>query len=140
MVPDLRKTSLGMEFFCNEKDALWCLTDVALVAHAVRELEVLGFADADDVEDGVVLRQPKAYPVYDAGYRERLATIQQYLATIENLQTLGRNGMHRYNNQDHSMMTGILAVRNLLGEKHDLWEVNTDRSYYEEFATESEDM
>lgn len=137
MVPDSRKTSLGMEFFCDEGDDLWRMTDVALIAQAVRELELLGFADADDIEDGVVLRQTKAYPVYDPGYREQLQVIRRYLDSIENLQTLGRNGMHRYNNQDHSMLTGILAARNILGEKNDLWDVNTERSYYEEFVVES---
>ena len=140
MVPDSRKTSLGMEFFCNEDDEMWQMTDVALIAHAVRELAVLKIADADEVEDGVVLRQPKAYPMYDPGYRERVKIIQDYLSSFENLQTLGRNGMHRYNNQDHSMLTGILAARNLQGEKHDLWSVNTERSYYEEFVVESGDM
>jgi protoporphyrinogen oxidase len=77
-----------------------------------------------------------AYPVYDAGYREHVATIRRYLEPIENLQTIGRNGMHRYNNQDHAMLTGLLASRNLQGEAHDLWTVNTDRSYYEDFTTE----
>ena len=136
MVPDPHKTSLGMEFFCNEGDDIWTMTDVALIAQAARELAVLGLAGADEVEDGTVLRQPKAYPVYDPGYRGRLKIIRQYLASIENLQTLGRNGMHRYNNQDHSMLTGMLAVRNLSGETHDLWDVNTDRSYYEEFVVD----
>jgi protoporphyrinogen oxidase len=136
MVPDPRKTSLGMEFFCNEDDEMWNMTDVALIALAARELAELGFADAEEVEDGVVLRQAKAYPVYDPGYLERVRVIQRFLSSITNLQTLGRNGMHRYNNQDHSMLTGMLAARNVLGEKHDLWEVNTERSYYEEFLTD----
>ena len=136
MVPDAHKTSLGMEFFCNEGDEIWKMADVGLIAHAVRELSVLRIVDPDEVEDGMVLRQPKAYPVYDPGYRERLKVIQDYLFKIKNLQTLGRNGMHRYNNQDHSMLTGILAARNLFGEKHNLWKVNTDRSYYEEFVVD----
>ncbi|MCL4393393.1 MAG: NAD(P)/FAD-dependent oxidoreductase [Chloroflexi bacterium] len=140
MVPDPSTTSLGMEFFCDEGDELWTMSDVALIAHAVRELEVLRLADPDEVVDGVVVRQPKAYPVYDPGYRERLQVIQRYLASIENLQTMGRNGTHRYNNQDHSMVTGILAAWNVLGQKNDLWGVNTDRSYYEEFVVESDDM
>jgi protoporphyrinogen oxidase len=97
-------------------------------------------ARPEEVEDGVVLRQPKAYPVYDPNYRERLQVIRRYLDTFENLQTIGRNGMHRYNNQDHSMLTGILAARNVRGEKHDLWEVNTERSYYEEFIVDEGDM
>ena len=86
------------------------------------------------MEDGVVIRQPKAYPVYDGEYRQHLQLIQNYLNTFENLQTVGRNGMHRYNNQDHSMLTGMLAAKNIQGEKHNLWEVNTERSYYEDFT------
>lgn len=143
MVPDLSKTSLGMEYFCNEAnpsdtlalaDELWGRSDAELMALAKEELAQLGLARADEVEEGIVIRQPKAYPVYDAEYRQHLAVIQKFLATISNLQTIGRNGMHRYNNQDHSMLTGMLAARNLLGETHDLWQVNTQRSYYEEFT------
>lgn len=135
MVPDPEKTSLGMEFFCDIGDETWTKSDPALVALAIHELGKLGLADASDVKDGVVIRQPRAYPVYNADYREHLEVIRQFLTTIRNLQTIGRNGMHRYNNQDHSMLTGLLAARNLLGEDHDLWRVNTDRSYYEEFTT-----
>ena len=135
MVPDQRKTSIGMEYFCDEGDAIWSSPNDELIELAKRELEELGLARAADVEDGVVIRQPKAYPVYDAEYRRHLDVIQRYLATFTNLQTTGRNGMHRYNNQDHSMLTGMLAVKNLLGEEHDLWNVNTERSYYEEFQT-----
>jgi hypothetical protein len=80
----------------------------------------------------VVFRQPKAYPVYTGEYKDYLELIKNYLASIENLQTTGRNGMHMYNNQDHSMLTAMLAVKNILGEKHDLWAVNTERSYHEE--------
>jgi len=136
MVPDLSKTSLGMEYFCNQapSDELWGRSDAELIALAKEELAQLGLARADEVEEGIVIRQPKAYPVYDAEYRQHLSVIQKYLATIRNLQTIGRNGMHRYNNQDHSMLTGLLAARNVLGESHDLWQVNTERSYYEEFT------
>ena len=133
MVPDPRKTSLGMEYFCTEGDDTWTMSDAELIEMATRELVNLGLAEIGDVEDGVVFRQPRAYPVYDREYRKHLEVIQRFLATIGNLQTIGRNGLHRYNNQDHSMLTGMLAVRNLVGEKHDLWSVNTDRSYYEEF-------
>ena len=134
MVPDSRKTCLGMEYFCSEGDRKWEMSDVELLDLATSEVVKLGFASGNEVEDGVVIRQPKAYPVYDAEYRYHLRVIQNYLGTIENLQTIGRNGMHRYNNQDHSMLTGILAARNLMGENHDLWQVNTERSYYEEFT------
>ena len=96
----------------------------------------MGLARAEEVEDGTVIRQPKAYPVYDRDYRAHLEVLQNYLTKFENLQTIGRNGMHRYNNQDHSMLTAILAVRNLFGEQHDLWTVNAERSYHENFTKE----
>jgi protoporphyrinogen oxidase len=136
LVPDASKTCLGMEYFCNEGEELWKMSDDALVELATRELVRLGLAKTGDVEDGVVIRQPKAYPVYDGEYRGHLRVLEGFLKGIENLQTIGRNGMHRYNNQDHSMLTGMLAVRNILGEKHDLWDVNTERSYYEEFSVD----
>ena len=134
MVPDLAYTSLGMEYFCEEGDTLWCQSDEALITLAKQELMMLGLANASLVVDGCVIRQPKAYPTYDAEYQKQLVIIREYLDGIENLQTIGRNGMHRYNNQDHSMLTGILAARNLAGESHDLWNVNTERSYYEEWT------
>ena len=136
MVPDASKTCLGMEYFCSQGDSIWEMSDTELIELATRELASLGLAKVEDVEDGVVIRQPKAYPVYDRDYRQHLEVIKDFLTTFENLQTIGRNGMHRYNNQDHAMLTGMLAVRNLLGEHHDLWDVNTERSYYEEFTTE----
>ena len=135
-MPDPSKTCLGMEYFCNEHDGLWSMADKDLIALASRHPPQLGLADREAVEDGVVIRQHKAYPVYDHDYRRHLAVIQQFINTCENLQTVGRNGMHRYNNQDHSMLAAMLAVRNLNGESHDLWNVNTERSYYEEFMTE----
>jgi protoporphyrinogen oxidase len=134
MVPDASKTCLGMEYFCTENDQMWQKSDAELIQIATQELEQLGLANARDVEDGVVIRQPKAYPVYDQEYRQHVQVIQDYLLTFENLQTVGRNGMHRYNNQDHSMLTGLLAARNVMGENHDLWDVNTERSYAEEFT------
>lgn len=137
MVPDPRKTCLGMEYFCSEGDTLWQMSDTELLDLATDELAALGLAKVKEIEDGVVLRQPKAYPVYDKDYRQHLRVLQDYLATIENLQTIGRNGMHRYNNQDHSMLAGILAVKNLLGKNYNLWEINTERSYYEDMETES---
>lgn len=137
MVPDQNKTCLGMEYFCDEGDDLWNLTDTELLDLAAKEVGVLGLAATDEVEDGCVIRQPKAYPVYDRDYQDHLKVIQAFLETFENLQTTGRNGMHRYNNQDHSMLTGVLAARNLLGDEyHDLWEVNTERSYHEQFTKE----
>lgn len=134
MVPDPGKTSLGMEYFCTEGDALWRMSDADLVALATREIVKLKLAEAAEVENGVVFRQPKAYPVYDGEYTAHLAMIRRFLATVGNLQVIGRNGMHRYNNQDHSMLTGLLAVGNLLGQDHDLWDVNVERVYSEELA------
>ena len=135
MVPEAGKSSLGMEYFCSQGDATWEMSDADLVALAGREIAELGLAPAESVERGVVIRQPKAYPVYDEAYRAHLDVIRKWLGGLENLQTVGRNGMHRYNNQDHSMLTAILAVRNLFGEDHDLWEVNVERSYHEDFQT-----
>ncbi len=136
MVPDPSKTCLGMEYFCDEGDEIWRLSESELISLATQEIAQLGLAQAAQVEDGTVIRQPKAYPVYDRDYREHLQVIQDYLGQFENLYTIGRNGMHRYNNQDHSMLTAILAVENLFGAGHDLWTVNTERSYQEEFTKE----
>jgi protoporphyrinogen oxidase len=139
MVPDPRKTCVGMEYFCSEGDRLWELSDQELVELASREIVGLDLLDnLDRIKDGTVIRQHKAYPVYDGEYREHLTVICDYLQTFENLQTVGRNGMHRYNNQDHSMLTGLLAAKNVLGEHHDLWQVNTERSYHEDFLKDRE--
>jgi hypothetical protein len=132
MVPDPAKTSIGMEYFCSEGDEIWAMSDFQLLELASRELTKLGLADSEEILDGVVLRQPNAYPIYDRGYAERLDVIQKYLWEYKNLQTIGRNGMHRYNNMDHSMLTGMLAVENVLGKNHDLWEVTEEHIYLEE--------
>jgi len=132
MVPDPGKTSLGLEYFCTEGDDLWRMTETELIELGKREMEQIGLLKAAEVVDGAVVRQRKAYPVYNGTYAQYLATIKAYLASFGNLQTVGRNGLHKYNNQDHSMLTAMLAVRNLLGEQHDVWSVNTDRSYHEE--------
>jgi len=131
MVPDPKLTCLGMEYFCNENDRLWSMTDSELVQLAARELTAIGIAREGLVNDGVVVRMPKAYPVYDEEYPQAVATIREYLDRFVNLQVIGRNGMHRYNNMDHSMLTGMMAVRNLSGEKHDLWAINADEEYHE---------
>ena len=132
LVPDARRTSLGMEYFCSVGDAVWSRTDAELLDLAARELEVLGLAPGARVEDGCVIRQEKAYPVYDTAYRGHVETIRGYLARFENLQTIGRNGTHRYNNQDHAMLAGRLAARNVLGERLDVWAVNAESSYLED--------
>jgi protoporphyrinogen oxidase len=131
MVPDAGRTSLGMEYFCSKGDTLWAMDDQALLALAVRELEQLELGSSAHVVDGCVVRQRRAYPVYDESYRERVQAIRSYLAGIGNLQTIGRNGTHRYNNQDHSTVAGLMAARNILGERHDVWNINTDGSYLE---------
>lgn len=137
MVPEAGKTCLGMEYFCSEGDDLWQRSDADLIKLATQEAIALKIGvQPGDVQDGTVIRQYKAYPVYDGEYRQHLQVIQEYLETFENLQTVGRNGMHRYNNQDHSMLTAMLAVQNILGEDHDLWTVNVERSYHEEFTKE----
>jgi protoporphyrinogen oxidase len=133
MVPDPGKSSLGLEYFCTEGDELWTMTDRDLVELGKAEVERIGLARADEIEDGCVVRVPKSYPVYDLGYSEHLAVVRQFVDGLDNVQTIGRNGLHRYNNQDHAMLTGMLAVRNAtLGERNDLWSVNVDQEYHEE--------
>ena len=137
MVPDPARTALGLEYFVNVGDDLWAMADEDLVALGTRECALLGLVNADDVKDGCVVRMPKAYPVYDQGYQEALATLRGWLDPIENLQLIGRNGQHRYNNQDHSMLTAIYAARNVAaGGAYELWSVNVDEEYHEEVATD----
>jgi len=135
MVPDASKTCLGMEYFCSEGDDIWSMSDEELIALASQEIQGLGLMEKGvKVEDGTVIRQRKAYPVYDAEYKANLEVVREYLAQFENLQTVGRNGMHRYNNQDHSMMSGLLAAKNVLGSSHNLWTINTEKSYHEGYT------
>ena len=133
MVPDPTKSSLGLEYFCAEGDALWNTPDDQLIELASREIETIGLANQADIVDGCVFRVPKAYPVYDSSYAGYMVAVRQFVDGLQNLQTVGRNGLHRYNNQDHAMLTGMQAVRNLvLGERNDLWNVNTEAEYHEE--------
>ncbi len=126
-------TCLGVEYFCFEGDDIWEMSDDEAVAFATAELAEIGLIDPAKVVDGVKVRVPKAYPMYDLGYDERVAVLRRYLSTFQNLKTFGRNGLHRYNNQDHSMWTAILATLNLLdGSDHDVWAVNTEAEYLEE--------
>jgi protoporphyrinogen oxidase len=132
MVPDPSKACIGMEYFCFAGDDLWTMSDDELVELAARELEQLGLSTRAKVERGFAIRVPKAYPIYDAEYAGRVATIRGWLDGIENLQQVGRNGLHRYNNSDHSMLTAMRAVDNLIaGTKHDIWEVNAESVYHE---------
>src|SRR5580765_5577062 len=132
MVPDPDKACLGLEYFCFAGDDLWTMDDDDLVELAASELEQLGLAPRAKVERGWAIRVPKAYPIYDADYAERVSRIRSFLETIGNLQQVGRNGLHRYNNSDHSMLTAMRAVDNLLaGAHHDIWEVNAESVYHE---------
>ncbi len=132
MVPEKGRTCLGMEYFCFEGDGLWTAKDEDLVKLATEELGRLGLADPKHVVDGTVVRMPKAYPIYDAEYRGHLDNVREYLDGFANLHPVGRNGMHKYNNQDHSMLTAMMVVWNMYGAKHDVWAVNTDFEYHEE--------
>ena len=134
MIPEPGKTCLGLEFFVNEGDELWVSSDDDLIALGTREMATLGLLDPARVEKGYVVRMPKAYPMYDASYKENVDTLRGWLAECaRNVHPVGRNGMHRYNNQDHSMYTAMLTVENLVnGTSHDVWEVNVEADYHEE--------
>jgi protoporphyrinogen oxidase len=133
MVPDPDKACIGMEYFCFAGDELWETPDEDLVQMAMDELEKLGLAKREAFEFGFATRVPKAYPMYDLDYSDRVEAIKGWLAGIENLQQVGRNGLHRYNNSDHSMLTAMRAVDNLLkGTNHDIWAVNAESVYHEE--------
>jgi protoporphyrinogen oxidase len=135
MVPEAGLNCYGMEYFCFEGDGLWTSSDTELRARATEELVRLGLAAREDVVDGTVIRQPKAYPVYDADYLTHTETIRAALeAHCPGLHLVGRNGMHKYNNQDHAMMTAVLTARNILAGKqlYDVWQVNQDAEYHEE--------
>jgi protoporphyrinogen oxidase len=139
MVPDVTKSSLGLEYFCNQGDELWNMADADLVELGKRELEKIGLARAADVVDGTVFRVEKSYPVYDSTYRQHLEVIKTYIQCFHNFQTIGRNGLHRYNNQDHAMLTGMYAVRNaLFGETTVLWNINAEQDYHEEIRKEKD--
>ena len=132
---------IGLEYFVTEGDRLWTMADADLVRHAIAELDQIGFARSSDVRDGCVLRMPKAYPAYFGTYPE-LRVVQRWVTSVPNLFLVGRNGMHRYNNQDHSMLTAMLAVDNLVAGRTDdtnLWEVNLELEYHEEKAAKAAD-
>ena len=142
MVPDERLSCLGLEYFCFEGDGLWTATDEQLIALAKRELAAIGLAREDEVKDGCVVRQKKAYPVYDDEYKMHIDTIREDIeAHYPTLHLVGRNGMHKYNNQDHAMMTAMLTVRNVLaGETlYDVWDVNEDAEYHEAGVSSGEE-
>jgi protoporphyrinogen oxidase len=133
MVPDASKTCLGLEYFCFEGDGLWTMPDDELIKLGASEVAKLGLVATEDIEDGAVVRMPKAYPVYDDTYLESIDVIREFIqAQLPNLYLVGRNGMHKYNNQDHSMLTAMLSVKNILGANYDVWAVNVDNEYHEE--------
>src|SRR5437764_593467 len=135
MVPDPDKACYGLEYFCFEGDGLWESKDEDLIELAKRELIQIGLSQEGDVVDGTVVRQKKAYPVYDDDYARHVATVRQEVDTrYPNLHLVGRNGMNKYNNQDHAMMTAMLCVENILADEklYDLWQVNADAEYHEQ--------
>ena len=140
--PELVKdgfTCLGLEYFVSEGDDLWESSDEDLIALGMREIAAIGLAGTDVIEAGYVVRVPKAYPVYDEGYAERVEVLRAWLADVApNLHPVGRNGMHRYNNQDHSMLTAMLAVENITtGATHDVWTVNVEEDYHETVSSDA---
>jgi protoporphyrinogen oxidase len=135
MVPDPAYACYGLEYFCFEGDGLWDSSDQELISLASRELAQIGLGESGDILDGCVVRQRKAYPVYDDQYAQNVAVIRQEIEQrYPGLHLVGRNGMHKYNNQDHAMMTAMLTVENIVaGERlYDIWQVNQDAEYHEQ--------
>jgi protoporphyrinogen oxidase len=133
MVPDENMACYGLEYFCFEGDGMWDSKNEDLIALAKKEIEQIGLTKQTSVVDGYVVRQPKAYPVYDHNYKENVETIKTALEAYDGLYLIGRNGMHKYNNQDHSMMTAMLAAKNIIAGNnlYDVWNVNEDAEYHE---------
>ena len=134
MVADPAKTWIGLEYFCYQTDALWKMADEDLKKFAIAEVEKIGILRAGDVIDAHVVRVPKTYPAYFGTY-DRFHIIREYLDRFLNLYLVGRNGMHKYNNQDHSMLTAMTAVDNIIAgieDKENVWSINTEMEYHEE--------
>lgn len=131
MVPDPSKTSLGLEYFCSSDEPLWTMGDDALIAMATEELRATGLIGRAPVLDGCVVRAPRAYPVYNRGYEAHLQTLVDFVEEHPNLHPMGRYGMFKYNNSDHSILTALLSVENILGAEHAVWAVNTETAYHE---------
>jgi protoporphyrinogen oxidase len=136
MVSEPELSFIGLEYFVNRGDDLWTMSDAELIALGASEAEQIGLLTSNEVRTGTVIRMPRAYPVYDAEYESHLEVMREWLDHFENLSTIGRNGQHRYNNQDHSMLAGLFAARNLGGADYDLWSINEDLSYHEEVRRE----
>ncbi len=131
MVPDPTKTSLGLEYFCSHDDPIWKQTDAALIEMATGELRQTGLIGDASVIDGCVVRAPRAYPVYSRGYEKHLSALVNFVGEHKNLHPMGRYGMFKYNNSDHSILTALLSVENILGANHRVWDVNTETEYHE---------
>jgi UDP-galactopyranose mutase len=133
------RTCLGLEYFVNEGDHLWSAKDEDLIARGTRELASLGLVKPENVQAGYVVRMPKAYPIYDNDYKRNVEVLRRWLAdNASNVYPVGRNGMHKYNNQDHSMYTAMLSVENMFGAHHDIWAVNVEEEYHEEIDKDGE--
>jgi hypothetical protein len=132
MVEDPNLSFVGLEYFANRGDALWSMPDDELIELATTEAQTIGLLDRNEVQSGTVVRMPRAYPVYDSEYETHLQVIRDWLDGWDNLFTVGRNGQHRYNNQDHSMLAGLFAARNVAGAELDVWSINEELSFHEE--------
>lgn len=132
MLADREKTCISVEYFLFAHEEMWSMTDADLVKLAVSELDKIRLVMREEVIDGFVVREKDSYPVYYVGHRPAFDQIKAYVGTFENVTLIGRGGMYKYNNQDHSILTGVMAARRYLGEDHDLWEINTDGEYLEE--------
>jgi len=132
MVPCEDVSSLGLEYFCSEGDELWTGGDEELIDLGKREVDELSLADSSSVFDAFVIRTSKTYPVYSRDYSKNLSVLREYVCGIGNLQCIGRNGMFKYNNMDHSILSGLLAADNIFGAGNDLWAINTEEEYHEE--------
>ena len=132
MVPSEEMSSLGLEYFCSEGDELWDSGDEELIELGKKEVDELSLADSSSVFDAFVIRTPKTYPVYSRDYSKNLSVLREYVGAISNLQCIGRNGMFKYNNMDHSILSGLLAADNIFGGGNDLWSINTEEEYHEE--------
>lgn len=132
MIPEGNYSSLGLEYFCWEGDELWSATDKELLELGKTEIKRLGIVNQEEIIDGFVIRMPKCYPVYDEKYEANLLKIQNYLSQFTNLQLCGRYGLFKYNNMDHSILTALYAVENILGAQHNIWSVNADDEYHED--------
>ena len=134
LVKDPSKTWIGMEYFCFEGDEIWEMTEEQMKHFAIDELVKMNLIDPEDALDSVVIKMPKTYPAYFGVY-DQFDTVESYLKEINNLYPVGRNGMHKYNNQDHSMLTAMAAVEHITtgkGSKADIWDINTEQEYHEE--------